>query len=47
MYLVRLVTEEMNLLEALTLDVPEAIGLVPPCGEDIKRYLSANGEGEV
>lgn len=46
-YLVCLVTEEMNLLEALIFNMPEAIGLVPPCGEDIKGYLSTNREGKV
>ena len=46
-YLVRLVTEEMNLLEALIFDVPQAIGLVPASGEDVKRYLTTDGEGKV
>ena len=46
-YLVCLVTEEMDFLEALVLDVAQAIGLVPTGGEDIKRYLSTDGKGEV
>lgn len=46
-YLVCLVTKEVDLLEALVLDVSQAIGLVPPSGKDVKRYLPPNGEGEV
>ena len=46
-YLVCLVTEEVNLLEAFVLDMSQAIGLVPPSGEDIERYLSPNRVGEV
>ena len=47
MHLVCLVTKEVDLLEALVLDMSQAIGLVPPSGKDIKRYLSPDGEGEV
>jgi len=46
-YLVCLVTKEVDLPEALVLDMSQAIGLVPPGGEDIKRYLSPDGVGEV
>lgn len=46
-YLVRLVTEEMNLLEALVLHMPQAIGLVPAGGEDVERYLPTDREGKV
>ena len=45
-YLVCLITEEVDLLEALIFNVLQAIGLVPPSGKYIKRYLPANGEGE-
>lgn len=37
----------MNLLEALVFNVLKAIGLVPSSGEDIERYLSTDGVGEV
>ena len=37
----------MYFLEALVLDVSQTIGLVPASGEDIERYLPADGEGEV
>ena len=46
-YLVCLVTKEVDLLEALVLDMSQTIGLVPPSGEDIKRYLSPDGVGKV
>ena len=37
---------DMDLLEALIFNVLQAIGLVPPSGKYIKRYLPADGEGE-
>lgn len=41
-----LVAKEVNVLEALLLDVAEAVGLVPASGEDVKRDLTADGEGQ-
>jgi len=45
----RLVAEEVNrgeldapFLVALVLEVPEAVSLVPPVGEDVKRDLTAD-----
>lgn len=42
----RLVTEEVDLFEALVLNMSQTIGLIPPSGEDIERDLSPNGVGE-
>ena len=42
----RLVSEEMDLLKAFFLDMPERICLVPAIGENIKGYLTANGKGQ-
>ena len=47
LYLICLVTEEVDFLKAFVLDVSQAIGLVPTSGEHIERYLSADGIGEV
>ena len=46
-HLVSLVTEKMDLLEALVLDMPQTVGLVPSSGEDIERDLSPDGVSEV
>lgn len=37
----------MDFLKAFVLDMSQAIGLVPTSGKHVKRYLSADGEGEV
>ena len=37
----------MDFLEPLTLNMAQTISLVPAGGEDVKRYLSTNGEGKV
>lgn len=41
-----LVAKEMDGLEAFVLDVPQAVGLIPARGENIKGDLSADGEGQ-
>ena len=46
-HLVSLVAEKMDLLEALVLDMPQTVGLVPSSGEDIERDLSPDGVSEV
>ena len=46
-YLICFITKEVDLFEAFILDVPQAVGLVPSSGKDIKRYLSADGVGKV
>jgi hypothetical protein len=42
----RLVTEKVDLLEALRLDVAERIRLVPAVREHVERDLAADREGE-
>jgi hypothetical protein len=44
--LVSLVAKEVNVGEALVLDVAQAVGLVPSSGEHIERDLSTNGKGQ-
>ena len=46
-HLVSLVTEKMDLLETLVLDVSQTVGLVPSSGKDIERDLSPDGVSEV
>jgi hypothetical protein len=45
--LVSLVAKEVNLGEALALDMAQAVGLVPSSGKHIERDLSTNGKGQV
>ena len=45
-YLVRAVSEEVNFLEFLVRDVPQAERLVPSIREDIEGDLAANREGK-
>jgi hypothetical protein len=45
-YLERLVTNEVDLLEVLVLDVPQSVRLVPSMREDVERDLAANGVRE-
>ena len=44
--LVGLVSKEVDLFEALRLDVSQCVRFVPSHGEDIKGYLATDGECE-
>ena len=46
-HLVSLVTEKVDFLEVLVLDMSQTVGLVPSSGEDIERDLSPDGVSEV
>ena len=43
-YLVGLVSEEMNLLEFFVFDSSKSIGLIPTGGEDVEGNLSTDGK---
>lgn len=45
--LVRLVSEEVNLLEAFVFDVTESVGLVPAAREHVEGDLPTNAVGQV
>jgi len=47
LYLVRLVSKEMNLLKFLISNTSQRICFVPAIWEDIKRDLATNGESQV
>jgi hypothetical protein len=46
LYLVRLVSEKVNLFETITLHMPEGVSLIPAVGKDIEGDFTANREGQ-